>query len=326
MKARHIILFALILGVFSACKKDVAPEGIDFRAEMRTFVQEISANGRLQDPDFIVIPQNGHELVSSTEEASGAISQNYVDAIDAMSREDLFYGYDKDDRATPSSETNAIRAFLDKGKNAGKTILVTDYASSSGNMDDSYSQNDAAGYVSFAADHRELDNIPSHPSPIHHENADTILRMAQVKNYLYLINPDKYASRQSFVDAIAATNYDLVIMDLFFQDGSSFTASEVQAMKRKANGGQRLLVSYMSIGEAEDYRFYWNNDWKTGDPEWLRKENKNWKGNYKVWYWDPAWKAVIYGDGNSYLSKIIAAGFDGVFLDIIDGFEYFESL
>lgn len=325
MKNKILILVFLSFAALG-CKKDKVPDGIDFRAEMRTFVQEIASNGRLRNPNFIVIPQNGQELVSLSADASGADATDYLNAIDALSREDLFYGYDKDDAATPSSETNYIRAYLDKAKVAGKTILVTDYASSTSKMDNSYVQNDAAGYIGFAADSRELDQIPSHPSPIHNENADSIRVMADVKNYLYLINPSNYVSRQAFVDAVAATNYDLVIMDLFFNNGTSFTSSEIDAIRRKQNGGTRLVVSYMSVGEAEDYRYYWNPDWKTGDPEWLRKENTQWKGNYKVWYWESEWKDVIFGTSNSYLSKIQDAGFDGVFLDIIDGFEYFEEL
>ncbi len=327
MKIKHsvLLLFWLSLVVFG-CKKDKAPDGVDFRAEMRTFVQEIASSGRLRDPDFIVIPQNGQELVSLSADASGADASDYLNAIDALSREDLFYGFDKDDAATPSSETAYIRGFLDKAKAAGKTILVTDYASSTSKMEDSYVQNDAAGYIGFAADSRELDQIPAYPAPIHNVNADSISRMSEVQNYLYLINPSKYGSRQAYVDAVAATNYDLVIMDLFFNDGSSFTASEIEGIRRKANGGSRLVISYMSIGEAEDYRFYWNSNWKTGAPDWLRKENSQWRGNYKVWYWESEWKDLIFGTSNAYLSKIQDAGFDGVFLDIIDGFEYFEAL
>ena len=325
MKNKIAWIICLSFAAFS-CKKDKVPEGIDFRAEMRTLVQEIAANGRLRNPSFIVIPQNGQELVSLTAEASGADALDYLDAIDALSREDLFYGYDKDDQETPKSETDFIRTFLDKGRAAGKTILVTDYASTNSKMDNSYAKNDAAGYIGFAAESRELDQIPSHPNPIHQENADTIRAMSDVRNYLYLINPSKFASRQAFVDAISATNYDLVVMDLFFNDATSFTNAEIDAMRQKANGGRRLLVSYMSIGEAEDYRYYWNRDWKTGDPEWLRKENSKWKGNYKVWYWASEWKSILFGDSQSYLSKIQDAGFDGVFLDIIDGFEYFEEL
>jgi cysteinyl-tRNA synthetase, unknown class len=317
----------LLLSLFVAsCTKDVAPEGIDFRQEMRTFVQEIAANARLRDADFIVIPQNGVPLLSTTEEANGPLAADYVAAISGISQEDLFYGYDKDDKATPPSETSYIRSYLDKGKSAGVPILVTDYCDTPSHMDDSYAQNYAAGYVGFAAQKRNLDAIPDYPAQPHNVNSDNITALSQVRNYLYLINPANFASRQAYVDAVRATNYDLLLMDLYFNDGSRFTATEVEALRDKANGGRRLVICYMSIGEAEDYRPYWDQDWKVGEPNWLRKENKSWKGNYKVWYWDAEWKAVIYGQSDSYLTHILDAGFDGVFLDIIDGFEYFESL
>jgi cysteinyl-tRNA synthetase len=80
----------------------------------------------------------------------------------------------------------------------------------------------------------------------------------------------------------------------------------------------------MSIGEAEDYRFYWDESWNTDEPEWLEAENPDWEGNYKVRYWNSYWKSIIYGSQDAYLDKILAKGFDGVYLDIIDAFEYFE--
>jgi len=58
----------------------------------------------------------------------------------------------------------------------------------------------------------------------------------------------------------------------------------------------------------------------------LEEENPNWEGNYKVRYWEPEWQDIIYGNDSSYLKKILDAGFDGVYLDIIDAFEYFEGL
>ena len=86
----------------------------------------------------------------------------------------------------------------------------------------------------------------------------------------------------------------------------------------------------MSIGEAEDYRWYWQSAWDAngdgtpdaGAPAWLGPSNPDWPGNYKVRYWDPAWQATIFGSPESYLDKIIAAGYDGVYLDIVDGYEY----
>ncbi len=60
-------------------------------------------------------------------------------------------------------------------------------------------------------------------------------------------------------------------------------------------------------------------------PQWLERENPNWEGNLTIKYWNQDWKDIIYGNQNSYLDKIIEKGFDGVYLDIIDAFEYFEN-
>ena len=320
-----LALFALSL-LISSCGGDEnpVPEGLDLRQEMREFVIGISANARQRDTDFIVIPQNGIELVSVNGEEGGMPHVAYLAAIDGNGQEDLFYGYDRDDRATPSADNAYLRAFLDISQEAGNTILVTDYCSTPANMDDSYAKNAAQGYTSFAASQRELDNIPGYPTALQGENAGAITTLSQVQNFLYLINPDQFASKAAFIDAVTARNYDLIIMDLYFHDGSTFSAAEVDQLRAKANGGSRLVIAYMSIGEAEDYRYYWQQNWNNNPPAWLDEENPDWEGNYKVRYWEEDWQAVIFGNQDAYLSKILNAGFDGVYLDIIDAFEYYE--
>jgi len=128
----------------------------------------------------------------------------------------------------------------------------------------------------------------------------------------------------SSLAAIDATDYDVFIIDAFFED-SLLTAAQISDLKTKPNGTRRLVISYMSIGEAEDYRFYWQSSWDKKPPSWLAGENPAWPGNYKVRYWEPVWQDIILGSPDSYLDRIIAMGFDGVYLDIIDGFEYFEN-
>jgi cysteinyl-tRNA synthetase len=126
---------------------------------------------------------------------------------------------------------------------------------------------------------------------------------------------------------IAASPFDLVVID-YSRDGTSrgaHSVDEVRSMRRKADGGARVVLSYMSIGEAENYRYYWDAKWKMKPPAWLDEENPDWPGNYKVRYWNPEWRALIFGAPASYLDKIIAAGFDGVYLDIVDAFEYYET-
>lgn len=298
---------------------------IDFKQEMRDFVIDISQYAKLKNADFIIIPQNGHELVSSNGDTDGIPDVAYNNAIDACGQEDLFYGYDDDDIATSSDDNLYLRALLDISKSTGNVILVTDYCFTHTKMDDSYSKNNAEGYISFAADDRELSQIPDYPLTIYNENSNAISSIDDVKNFLYLINPINFATKTDFINAVKATNYDLLIMDYFFGDDNlEFTAQEIQQLKQKDNGGTRMLVSYMSIGEAEDYRYYWEEGWHVGSPVWLEAENPEWEGNYKVRYWMKDWQDIIFGSSNSYLDKIINAGFDGVYLDIIEAFEYFE--
>jgi len=116
----------------------------------------------------------------------------------------------------------------------------------------------------------------------------------------------------------------MLLMDLFY-NGEEFTAAQIDELKQKANGGKRMLISYMSIGEAEDYRYYWQTNWAVGSPSFIVKENPNWQGNYVVKYWETEWRNLIFGNDSSYLKKILDQGFDGVYLDIIDAFEQFEN-
>jgi len=124
------------------------------------------------------------------------------------------------------------------------------------------------------------------------------------------------------LEEIAKTGFDLVIID-YSSDGSgegAFSAAEIDAL-RNGPGGDKTVLAYLSIGEAEDYRFYWESGWKPGNPTWLDTQNPDWPGNYKVRFWDEGWRAVAF----DYLDRVIDAGFDGIYCDIIDAYEYYEE-
>lgn len=329
MKKSILFISALTLIVFASCDNRGSDEndnnheqGRDFRQDMRDLVIGISQKAKSVRADFIVIPQNGIELVSTTGEPNGVPSVAYLEAIDGNGQEDFLYGYDNDDETTQAEVTSYLKGFLDKSKLAGNTILVTDYCSSPSHITGSYSANSAFGYVSFAATERSLNVIPT--SVPNNVNANAITLLSQAKNFLYLINPDTFNTKADFINAVTATNYDAVIIDLFFND-EAFTAAEVTQLKNKANGGKRLVICYMSIGEAENYRYYWQPSWNSNKPDWIAEENPDWPGNYKVKYWNSDWQGIIYKNSDSYFDRILNAGFDGVYLDIIDAFEYFEQ-
>jgi len=321
------VSFIFVLLIAASCNKDDNSEpgenqGRDYKYEMRNFVIGISQYSKTLHSGFVIIPQNGQELVTSDGMAGGSIASGYINAIDGQGREDLFYGYDSDDTPTASDTRNYLISFLDRIKQSGKIVLVTDYCFTQSKMTDSYVQSGGKGYVSFAADHRDLNNIPVFPPVINNQNSDNVSALSDAKNFLYLIDPTNFTKSQ-FIGAINNTNYDLVIMDLFINN-EEFSAAEIESMKQKKDGGKRLLICYMSIGEAEDYRYYWQAAWNTSKPSWLGAENPAWPGNYQVNYWDKNWQNIIYGNDQSYAKRILDAHFDGVYLDKIDAFENFE--
>jgi cysteinyl-tRNA synthetase, unknown class len=122
---------------------------------------------------------------------------------------------------------------------------------------------------------------------------------------------------------IKASPYDLVVIDYGFdrRNATAFPREVVELMRTRPDGRKRLVLAYFSIGEAEDYRYYWQDSWLTQRPEWLEPENPDWPGNYLVQYWHPEWRALLFGNPNAYLDRIIDAGFDGVYLDGIDKFD-----
>ena len=322
-----IITITLFFGVLNCDKGSTTDleETKNYREEMRNFVIEISNYAESIKPDFIIIPQNGHELLTINSEDTGNIAVEYMSAIDGIGREDLFYGYDEDNVLTPTNAKNEMILFMDIAEGNNVEVLVTDYCSTPPFMDDSYSKSEERHYISFAANDRELKNIPSYPEKPNNVNDSNITKLSEAKNFLYIINPDGFTDKTSFFNTIKQTNYDLIIMDLYDINSDKLSSADIISLKTKANGGSRLVIAYMSIGEAENYRFYWNESWESNSPEWLAEENKNWEGNYKVRYWQEEWQEIIYDTQESYLKKILDAGFDGVYLDIIDAYEYFED-
>jgi cysteinyl-tRNA synthetase, unknown class len=124
---------------------------------------------------------------------------------------------------------------------------------------------------------------------------------------------------------IAASPYDVVIIDIenIGDKTTRLTRAEVNGMKKKRDGSRRLVMAYLSIGEAESYRSYWKPAWRKAKPDWVNKENEEWKDNYLVKYWDPTWQSILFGSPAALADRILAAGFDGFYLDRVDAYYYF---
>ncbi len=138
-----------------------------------------------------------------------------------------------------------------------------------------------------------------------------------------------YQLQNPKIKDLANSGFSLAVID-YSSDGSDENRFPKITLQRLIENNV-TPIAYISIGEAESYRYYWNKTWVEKDnpnnltseaPKWLGHTNPDWEGNYKVRYWDTDWRDNII---KPYLDKIIDQGFNGVYLDIIDGFEYWSD-
>ena len=134
------------------------------------------------------------------------------------------------------------------------------------------------------------------------------------------------------LDEAAKSPYELLVVDATggLGDGKAFTREQVERLKRMPDGRRRVVISYLSIGEAEDYRSdYFSKEYMEEEaPDWLMKENPHWKGNRLIRFCEEGWQKTILGDEQgrnvysgddpSPLYRLLELGFDGVYLDRVD--------
>lgn len=147
---------------------------------------------------------------------------------------------------------------------------------------------------------------------------------------------------------LAASTYDMLVVEPTRTDWSSDdrhfdTRDVVRRLKESPAGDgvhRKLVLAYIDIGEVENWRWYWtwSRRWEEGTsrpadwPDYIVTHDPDgWEGNYPVAYWDRRWKdVVIYGrntgthpdrDYTSVLDEVLLDGFDGVYLDWVEGYE-----
>lgn len=131
------------------------------------------------------------------------------------------------------------------------------------------------------------------------------------------------------IDALAETSYDMLVVEPGFNFSEYPYDVEylVDQLKTKPDGEPRIVLAYIDIGQAEDYRDYWQDDWiapsrtSSGYPEFLITiDPDGWSGNYPVAYWDEAWQELWLGEG-AIIQQLAKFGFDGVYLDWVEAYD-----
>ncbi|MEP3034291.1 MAG: endo alpha-1,4 polygalactosaminidase, partial [Pseudoruegeria sp.] len=127
--------------------------------------------------------------------------------------------------------------------------------------------------------------------------------------FLYQLQNADYAS-------LSDADFRVAVID---PDDSALSAQQVADLQSSQN---KLLYAYTSIGEAESYRDYWEDSWTIQPPDYVLGENVQWEGNFRVEFWDTDWQEIIFAR----VDDVLAKGYDGIYLDIVDGYSVDEVI
>ena len=321
----HIIWFIILFSMACFSKEKAAGEVVEsssssklteeenelYKDRMKDFIREIRKNAT---GNKIIITQNGNELYFR----NGELDRNFFHVTDGTTQESLYYGdVLKYNAVTEKESTEYMLSLLNPIRKAGKSVFPINYAKGTEKRNFLIREDRKTGFISELLPEFEARAIYS---PIRGFNSENITRLDQAKNFLLLLNPEKFKNTDQYFEYMKNTDFDLLIIEPS-HSGVFFTKEQTEALKTKKNGGKRLVIAYFSIGEAEDYRVYWKKEWNKKWPGWIVEENADWKGNYVVKYWEKEWKDIV----KEYQKKLDNIGVDGYLLDTVDSYYYFHE-
>ena len=97
--------------------------------------------------------------------------------------------------------------------------------------------------------------------------------------------------------------FDVIVLDL-----DEASKELVESLRE----GGALVLAYINIGYAEEWRSYWHDVKQKG----IVHEESEYEGEYLVELWSPYWRSLVEERAREALDK----GFDGVYLDNIDAY------
>lgn len=203
----------------------------------------------------------------------------------------------------------------------GLKVVSIEHCATKGQKNNALQTLSAKGIPTFA-DVKFSGKFDTLDSTVFDENNKSVESLAKVKNVLILTDTRKFADKDLMLNALAKTNFDLLIVDPFFNFNRALSREDVRSLQFKQIGTRRLVYAVLNVAEAQDTRAYWETTWKLRSPKWLRFVSETNPAGIIVDYWHPAWKRII----GIYFRSIMDLGFDGVVLQGLDNHKIYERI
>lgn len=157
--------------------------------------------------------------------------------------------------------------------------------------------------ISNCITNEDYDVLPSElPYRLNTVSIDTL---EKVNNFMIIKNYSNFNTKARFLLTAKNLQYDMLIIEPYYNRGHYFTASDIEFMKYKKGNklNRRLVYAYLDMTYLHTQsKFY----------------NEAFMEDGKVKYWCDEWKDILFAcDEGSIANHFIKSGYDGVFVDNI---------
>ena len=302
---------------------------LNLREEMRKFVQSISRFARRHKPNFVIIVQDGLELLvkrDDVDETRISPARTYMRSIDGVLAQGVFYDIKSPGKPPPPDRQRGLLSRADFARKNGIKVFTLDYGEGRTIVDSAFDQASKHGYISMVSNQpfTDIASLPSYPKRPFGENPNSIVALKQVKNFVIVSNSQPFGREDQFALTMHGNNYDMVVVDVY-HGRKPLSRQAVETLKYKKMGAKRLVLAMMDLGAAASYAYYWKDNWREGVPQFINAPVREDPDRYNVEFWRPGWQRIISGDTKSYVYGLIAQGFDGAVISGVEAFKFFEG-
>lgn len=322
-------------GVFRDTMPEMAPWAIpNYRDKTRDVINRLAEYAHGRDPNFPILIRGGELLVFQSQREFdlayiklpegvppsrgrifpvGTPYDNYVRNIAGVVMDQHYC-----DPLNPTIDSDGIARLqkmelrvlsLERCNGVQEATAAIEAA----NADGILIQTSIAGNLAFRT-------VP--PPNISGVNIQDIRSLRQAETLLVVLDSWGFDRIGDWVDAMAATNHDVLIVDPFFRGNQCLTRADITRLKQKALGPRRMVFARLSVGLASDLMPYWKNGWQIGNPAFLTGHFPGRTGIYWTDIMNQEWLALIGGG----FAAIMDLGVDGIMLDGMTTFLRQEAL
>jgi len=110
---------------------------------------------------------------------------------------------------------------------------------------------------------------------------------------------------------LSSLNFTVGVVD---PDDSGLTTSQIATLNTQG----KTMFSYLDVGEAENFRSYWQSSWDSHPPSFVLAPDQGSPGDYLVAFWNTTWQGIMV----NYIQTLAKEGYNGVFMDMGDAYTY----